>query len=148
MAYSWPEFLPVGAVRFARPTARFEDCLVFYRDVLELPVIASWRGHDGYDGAVFGLPGTPVHLELTQHGEAPRIPSPSTENQLVLYLSGPDAVAGVVERLSGMGLRPADLDNAYWAARGAVAFADPDGWMVVLAPWVFGVDPVPPAASA
>ncbi|MBF8189974.1 hypothetical protein ITP53_30465 [Nonomuraea sp. K274] len=62
---------------------------------------------------------------------------------LVLYLSGPDAVAGVVARLAAHGHRPAELDNPYWPARGAVAFADPDQWMVVFAPWVFGVDPVP-----
>ncbi|MEO3789100.1 VOC family protein [Nonomuraea sp. B10E15] len=146
MPHEWPECLPVGAVRFARPTARFEDCLVFYRDVLQLPVIASWRGHTGYDGAVFGLPGTPVHLELTQHGETPEIPAPSTENQLVLYLAGHEAVAAVVERLAGLGHRPAPLDNPYWAERGAVAYADPDGWMVVFAPWIFGQDPVPTVA--
>ena len=29
---------------------------------------------------------------------------------------------------------PVPLDNPYWAAVGAVAFADPDGWRVVLAP--------------
>ncbi|SDH57348.1 VOC family protein [Nonomuraea jiangxiensis] len=147
MAHEWPDFLPVGAIRFARPTARFEDCLHFYRDVLELPVIASWRGHAGYDGAVFGLPGSPVHLELTQHGAAPDIPAPSTENQLVFYLPGPDAVAAAAGRLTGLGHRPATLDNAYWAERGAVAFADPDGWMIVFAPWVFGKDPVPPVAG-
>ena len=50
----WPEHLDVGAVRFARPTARFEEILVFYRDVLGLPVLAEWRDHAGYDGAVFG----------------------------------------------------------------------------------------------
>jgi hypothetical protein len=33
------------------------------------------------------------------------------------------------------------VENPYWADRGAVSFADPDGWIVVLAPWVFGHDP-------
>jgi catechol 2,3-dioxygenase-like lactoylglutathione lyase family enzyme len=55
----WPGHLAVGAVRFARPTAHYDETLVFYRDALGLPVLAQWRGHDGYDGAVFGLPGTP-----------------------------------------------------------------------------------------
>ena len=141
----WPDHLPVGAVRFARPTARYDECLVFYRDDLGLPVLASWRDHDGYDGAVFGLPDASAHFELTQHGAAPSIPEPSPENQLVFYLAGPEAVAAVTERLVARGHGPVELDNPYWARRGSVAFADPDGWVVVLAPWVFGVGPVPPA---
>jgi hypothetical protein len=60
--HQWPAHLAVGAVRFARPTARLDACTAFYHEDLELPILASWRGHDGYDGAVFGLPGTPVHL--------------------------------------------------------------------------------------
>jgi catechol 2,3-dioxygenase-like lactoylglutathione lyase family enzyme len=130
-------------VRFARPTARLEACLAFYRDDLELPVLGSWRGHDGYDGALFGLPGTPVHFELTQHGMAAAIPEPSSENQLVLYLKGREAVAAAAARLTGRGHASVSVANPYWAARGAVSFADPDGWIVVLAPWVFGVDPTP-----
>ncbi|MEO3869990.1 hypothetical protein ABGB18_14305 [Nonomuraea sp. B12E4] len=56
-------------------------------------------------------------------------------------------MAAVAGRLTGLGHPPATLDNAYWAERGAVAFADPDGWMVVFAPWVFGKDPVPPVSA-
>jgi len=140
----WPTHLPVGAVRFARPTAHYDECLKFYRDDLELPVLAAWRGHNDYDGVVFGLPATPVHLELTQSGETPSIPEPSTENQIVLYLRDAEAVAGAVARLAERGHQPVEVENAYWPEHGAKSFADPDGWIVVLAPWVFGVDPVPP----
>jgi catechol 2,3-dioxygenase-like lactoylglutathione lyase family enzyme len=143
----WPAHLPVGAVRFARPTAHYDQCLQFYRDDLELPVLAAWRGHDGYDGVVFGPPGAPVHFELTQHGTPPSIPEPSTENQIVLYLKGAKAVADVVARLAQRGHQPVEVENPYWAAHGAKAFADPDGWIVVLAPWVFGTDPVPPRSE-
>lgn len=143
--HEWPEYLRVGAVRFARPTAHINECMAFYGDDLGLPVLASWRDHDGYDGVVFGLPGSPTHFELTQHLAEPQIPESSTENQLVLYLSGADAVAAAVGRLGSRGHRPVDIANRYWADRGAVSFADADGWIVVLAPWVFGVDPVPAA---
>jgi hypothetical protein len=136
--HSWPDHLRVGAVRFARPTAHFDECVVFYGEDLGLPVLASWRDHDGYDGVVFGLPGSPVQLELTQHAAAPRIPEASSENQLVLYMSEAEAVAVVVRRLAVRGRVPVEVDNPYWAARGAVCFADADGWVVVLAPWVFG----------
>ncbi|MFJ9729802.1 VOC family protein [Streptomyces sp. NPDC101169] len=143
MTHSWPGHLDVGAVRFARPTAHYEDVVVFYRDVLGLPVLAQWRGHAGYDGIVLGLPGAPVHMELLQHGDPPRIPEPHPENQLVLYLRGPEAVSVAVRRLAGHGYGPVPAANPYWTERGGVLFQDPDGWQVVLAPWVFGEDPPP-----
>ncbi|MEU1704985.1 VOC family protein [Streptomyces sp. NPDC005706] len=143
MTHSWPGHLDVGAVRFARPTAHYDDVVVFYRDVLGLPVLAQWRGHAGYDGIVLGLPGTPVHMELLQHGDPPRIPEPHPENQLVLYLRGPEAVTVAARRLAGHGHSPVPAANPYWTERGAVLFEDPDGWQVVLAPWVFGEDPAP-----
>ncbi|MET8979702.1 VOC family protein [Streptomyces sp. NPDC004539] len=143
MTSSWPSHLDVGAVRFARPTARYDDVLVFYRDVLGLPVLAAWRDHSGYDGVVFGLPGAPVQMELLQHGNPPEIPEPNPENQLVLYLRGPGALAAAVERLTGFGHRPVPSVNPYWEQHGAVLFEDPDGWLVVLAPWVFGEERPP-----
>ncbi|MBX7554110.1 MULTISPECIES: VOC family protein [Streptomyces] len=143
MAHSWPSHLDVGAVRFARPTAKYDEVLVFYRDVLGLPVLAQWRGHQGYDGVVLGLPGTPVHMELLQHGDPPRIPEPHPENQLVLYLRGPEAVAVATRRLTDFGYSPVPAANPYWPEHSAVLFEDPDGWQVVLAPWVFGEEPPP-----
>lgn len=134
----WPDHLNVGAVRFARPTARYDEVCVFYRDVLGLPVLADWRDHDGYDGIVFGLPGTAVQMEITQHGTPPVVPAPHPENQLVLYLRGAEALDAVVTRLADHGRHPVAAANPYWPAHGAVLFADPDGWLVVLVPWVFG----------
>ncbi|WEO99609.1 VOC family protein [Streptomyces sp. FXJ1.172] len=126
-----------------RPADRALRVLIFYRDVLGLPVLAQWRGHQGYDGIVLGLPGTPVHMELLQHGAPPRIPDPHPENQLVLYLRGPEAVAVVARRLTEHGHSPVPSANPYWPQHGAVLFEDPDGWLVVLAPWVFGEEPPP-----
>ncbi|MBW1601001.1 VOC family protein [Streptomyces sp. JJ66] len=143
MTHAWPPHLPVGAVRFARPTADLDAALAFYRDDLGLPVLASWRDHDGYDGAVLGLPGAPVHLELLQHRAPESVPRPHPENQLALYLPGPQAVASATAHLTARGHQPVRATNPYWPAHGAVLFADPDGWHVVLAPWVFGTDPVP-----
>ncbi|MDI2130414.1 VOC family protein [Yinghuangia seranimata] len=142
----WPSHLSVGAVRFARPTARYDAVVAFYEDALGLPVLGRWRGdegHAGYDGVLIGLPGTPVHLEVTQHGSPPVIPEPHPENQLVLYMTGPDAVAEAAARMREHGHEPVEAANPYWPERGCLCFEDPDGWVVVLAPWVFGVDPVP-----
>lgn len=143
MTNTWPAHLAVGAVRFVRPTARFDETLAFYRDDLGLPVLAEWRGKEGYDGVVLGLPDAPVHLEIVQHGDPPAVPPPHPDHQVVLYLRGPAARDAAVARLTERGHRPVTADNPYWPERGGVLFADPDGWLVVLAPWVFGVDPVP-----
>ncbi|UNS98747.1 VOC family protein [Streptomyces tubbatahanensis] len=146
--HGWPDQLAVGAVRFARPTARFDAVRAFYVDDLGLPVLAEWRDHSGYDGLVLGLPGTPdpsVHMELTQHGAPPRIPAPHPENQLVLYLENQAAHDRATAHLTSRGHRPVTAANPYWPTRGATVSTDPDGWQLVLAPWVFGRDPVPDA---
>ncbi|MGR7001973.1 VOC family protein [Yinghuangia aomiensis] len=133
MTSAWPSHLPVGAVRFARPTARYDAVVAFYEDGLGLPVLGRWRGddeHAGYDGVLIGLPGAPVHLEITQHGSPPRIPEPHPENQLVLYLADADAVADVAARLREHGHEPVEAANPYWPERGCLCFADPDGWVV------------------
>ncbi|HEV2634032.1 MAG TPA: VOC family protein [Actinocrinis sp.] len=136
--HAWPAHLPVGAFRFARPSADLEACTRFYRDAVGLSVLAEFRGHAGYDGAVFGLPDSSAHLELTRQAGDGRVPEPSPENQLVLYLPDADAVAGVVARLAAFGHAPVEPANGYWSDRGAVAFEDPDRWVVVFAPWIFG----------
>ncbi|KNB50546.1 VOC family protein [Streptomyces caatingaensis] len=147
MTHTWPDHLAVGAVRFARPTANYAAVLAFYGDDLGLPVLASFRGHAGYDGVVFGLPGTPVQMEITQHGTPPHIPDPDPENQLVLYLRGTAARDTAARRMQERGHRPVEAANPYWTEHGAVLFEDPDGWVVVLAPWVFGEDPAPAAGA-
>ncbi|MBV9142572.1 MAG: VOC family protein [Pseudonocardiales bacterium] len=141
MEHEWPVHLPVGAVRFVRPTAQLAQCLHFYRDVLGLAVLAEFRGHDGYDGVVLGLPGNAVHLELVQRIDDARIPEPSPENQLVFYLPHADAVASAAAHLQAHGYVPVIPENPYWSDRGAIEFKDPDAWVVIFAPWVFGAVP-------
>lgn len=137
----WPAHLPVGALRFARPTARLADCVRFYRDAVGLAVLAEFSGHSGYDGVILGLPDNSVHVELTYRAADPHIPEPSPENQLVFYLPHAHAVAEVAGRLKSAGYQPVEPANPYWSARGALAFADPDGWQVLFAPWIFGTQP-------
>ncbi|MFW0795014.1 VOC family protein [Gordonia sp. CPCC 205515] len=121
---------------FARPTANFDAVVHFYGDDLGLPILAHWLNHDGYDGVVFGLPDARVQMELLRHGD--RIPEPHPENQLVLYLGTPEAVRSATRRLVDRGHRPVPAANPYWTAHRAVCFEDPDGWVVVLVPEVFG----------
>jgi catechol 2,3-dioxygenase-like lactoylglutathione lyase family enzyme len=137
LSTTWPPHLPARSFRFARPTARLEACARFYRDVVGLEVLAEFTGHDGYDGIVLGLPDRSAQLELTRRAGGPALPDPTPEHQLVLYLGDEEAVARVEGRLRGHGLEPVPAENPYWSRRGAVAFTDPDGWVVILAPWTF-----------
>jgi hypothetical protein len=114
-------------VRIARQTARLADVVAFYRDGLELPEIASFEGHDGYNGVMLDLPGTGAHLEFTET-EHVAPPPPHVEDLLVLYLGAWAEVDRLVER-SGAAQVPSA--NPYWDRVG-VTIADPDGFRVVL----------------
>lgn len=137
MSAAWPEHLPVANVRFARPTLRLAACRVFYGEALGLPVLASWESHQGYDGVVFGLPDESVQLELTEHEDREPLPEPTSEHQLVLYLAEQAALAAILTRLAVSGYETDPTTNPYWSDRGAVAVPDPDGWVLILAPWVY-----------
>ncbi|WP_328812455.1 VOC family protein [Rhodococcus sp. NBC_00297] len=144
----WPHQLDVSAVRFARPTARYDEVLAFYRDIVGLPVLAQWLDHHGYDGVVFGLPDSSVQMELLHVRAAPSIPDPNPENQLVLYLDGPESLLRACDRLTERGQTPIASANPYWTENGAATFVDPDGWIVVLAPRTIFGPPVGPVQDA
>jgi ribosomal protein S18 acetylase RimI-like enzyme len=129
----WPPGLPVTQVRIARPTDKLDEVVRFYAADLGLPELERFSGHAGYEGVMLGLPGTDHHLEFTAHVDGTPGPAPTRENLLVLYCDEPAALAATVARLRARH-RSVPLDNPYWAGVGAVAFADPDGWRVVLAP--------------
>lgn len=114
-------------VRFARHTDRLEEVVAFYRDRIGLPEIGRFTDHDGYDGVFLDLPGTEAHLELTTGGchSAPR---PHPESVLVLYFDTQPEIDRVVRRMAGPPAVPA---NPYWRRR-AQAYADPDGFQVLL----------------
>jgi len=118
-------------IRVARPTRDLERASAFYQ-LLELPVLASFEDHDGYSGVVLGLPDSSRQLELVlRDGEAP---SPTEEDQLVLYLGSAEGVLRAAERFRTAGLEPRAAGNPYWERNGAVCFVDPDGYWLVLSP--------------
>ena len=121
-------------IRIARPTDQLEEVVAFYRDGLGLEEIGGFSHHDGYTGVMLGLPGRELHLEFTTHADGSPGAAPSRDNLLVLYLGDAerrDAAAAQVRKLGGAPVAP---ENPYWEAVGAVTFADPDGWRVVLVP--------------
>ncbi len=104
----------------------------FYSVILGFPVLASWEDHDGYDGTVLGLPDASKQLELLRSDGVS--PSPTAEDQLVLYLGSAGRVEQLVARLGAAGFEPRLSPNPYWERHGASCFTDPDGYWLVLSP--------------
>jgi mannose-6-phosphate isomerase-like protein (cupin superfamily) len=128
-------------IRIARPTADLQRAVAFYR-LLELPAVASFEDHDGYTGVVLGLPDASRQLELV-HREGER-PTPTEEDQLVLYLGSAECVSQAAERIRSGGFEPRSAANPYWERTGACCFVDPDGYWLILSPDAL-VEPVPSA---
>ena len=113
--------------RVARHTDRLEAVTAFYRDRIGLPELGRFVDHDGYDGVFLDIPGTGAHLEFTTGGDHPA-PDPDPESVLVLYFDTRDEVEAIAVRVIEHEVTPA---NPYWR-RNARAFADPDGYQVLL----------------
>jgi catechol 2,3-dioxygenase-like lactoylglutathione lyase family enzyme len=124
----------VGALRVARWSARYDQTVAFYRDIIGLPVLETF--HDSYelDRTILGLPSGPVHLEILRSPDA-RHPAPGLD-QLVFNLADAAAQERITARLAAAGVHPvAQID--YWQANGCLTYQDPDGREVVLASWIY-----------
>jgi catechol 2,3-dioxygenase-like lactoylglutathione lyase family enzyme len=124
------------AMRVARPTADLDRIRSFYEHVVGLPVLWSFVDHDGFDGAIFGLPDERAQLEIVRspHGD---VPAPTNEDVLVLYQSDTSAADDLVARLRRAGAVEVSDDptlNPYWPRHGARTFSDPDGYRLIVAP--------------
>src|SRR5215470_15396147 len=120
------------AVRVARPTRDLDAAAAFYGDLLGLPVLGSFEDHDGFSGLILGLPDASRQLELVAAPDA--APTPTAEDQLVLYLGSSERVEQAAARIRAAGHEPSSSPNPYWANVGAVCFVDPDGYWLVLSP--------------
>jgi catechol 2,3-dioxygenase-like lactoylglutathione lyase family enzyme len=119
-------------VRLARPTRDLDRASAFYRDAVGLPILSSFAEHDGYSGVIFGVRDRGVQLEVIIHSGLE--PSPTAEDQLVLYLGSAEAVADRAAAISAAGYDPRSPVNPYWGREGAIAFVDPDGYWLILSP--------------
>jgi catechol 2,3-dioxygenase-like lactoylglutathione lyase family enzyme len=124
------------AMRVARPTADLDRIRSFYEHVVGLPLLWSFVDHDGFDGAIFGLPDARAQLEIVRspHGD---VPAPTHEDALVLYQSDTSAADDLVARLRRAGAVEVSNDptlNPYWPRHGARTFSDPDGYRLIVAP--------------
>ena len=122
------------SIRVARPTDRLAEVVRFYTEGLGLEQIGGFEDHDGYSGAILGLPGRELQLEFTSHSEGSPGGAPSAENLLVFYLDDAATRDRAAARLRSLGSEPVTADNTWWDGVDAFTFEDPDGWRVVLVP--------------
>ena len=124
----------MGALRVVRWSARYDETVNFYRDIIGLPVLETFSDSYGLDGTILGLPGGLVHLEIVRLSD-PRQAEPGLD-QLVFYLPDVAARDGMSARLAAAGVRPvAQID--YWQANGGATYQDPDGREVVFTSWIY-----------
>ena len=135
----WPAHLPAGALRVVRWSARYEETVIFYRDIIGLPVLETFGDSYGLDGTILGLPGSPVHLEIVRLRET--LPQAHGLDQLVFYLPDAAAQEHIMARFAAAGVQPVGQID-YWQANGGVTYQDPDGREVVFASWIY----VPPGS--
>jgi YycE-like N-terminal domain/YycE-like C-terminal domain len=125
----------LSAIRVARPTVNLDRIRSFYEHIVELPLLWSFAGHDGFDGAIFGLPDEGAQLELVRspHGD---VPAPTSEDALVLYHRSGGAGAELIDRLRRAGTVEVTAGdstlNPYWPRQGANCFIDPDGYRLIV----------------
>ncbi len=131
-----PQLASIGAIRFARRSAHFEATVQFYRDVVGLPLYATFGDSYGSNGAIFGLPGSALTFEIVEAVEPVAV---DPHEQLCLYFPDATAQQQATVRLSAAGIQPVE-SHPYWAATRAVTYRDPDGREVVFAPFIFGVN--------
>jgi hypothetical protein len=126
----------IGAIRFARRSSNFQATVRFYRELVGLPLYETFGESYGSNGAIFGLPSSPLTMEIVEAVDAVAI---DHHEQLCLYFPDKQAQQAAVARLQHEGLHPAE-QHPYWEATGAVTYRDPDGREVVFAPFVYGLN--------
>ena len=91
-----PQLASIGAIRFARRSAHFEATVQFYRDVVGLPLYATFGDSYGSTGAIFGLPGSALTFEIVKANEPVAV---DAHDQLCLYFPDATAQQQATERL-------------------------------------------------
>ena len=118
-------------LRVARPSDNLDALLQFYGQGLGLTLLHRFEGHEGFDGIMLGVPGSPYHFEFTQADGHAAGRAPTEDNLLVFYFPNPVEWTAAVERMRAAGFAAVPAFNPYWDRMGAT-FEDPDGYRVVL----------------
>src|SRR5262245_5070721 len=118
-------------LRIARPVSNLAKSKDAYCRGLGLRVLGSFEDHDGFDGVMLGVSGSSYHFEFTYCRTHPVVPSPTSEDLLVLYIPTETEWRTACARMSAAGFKPVASFNPYWEIRGRT-YEDPDGYRIVL----------------
>jgi len=126
---------PVRELRLALTVERFEEAVVFYRDLLGLPLLESFEGRGGGPGGGVVLDAGRATLELLSVGQAELV----DEIEVGSRVAGPVRVAlevadsaELASRLAAAGAEPlADPVVTPWSHRN-VRLRAPDGLQLTL----------------
>ncbi|MBV8125213.1 MAG: VOC family protein [Burkholderiaceae bacterium] len=123
-------------LRIARPVSSIDRSVDMYCRGLGLHVLGRFENHEGFDGAMVGLPGLRYHFEFTYCRTHPVVPTPTPEDLVVLYLPDAGEWLRTCTSMLKAGFTEAESFNPYWQQRGRT-FEDHDRYRVVLqqAPW-------------
>ncbi|RED48007.1 VOC family protein [Aestuariispira insulae] len=125
--------IPKSAVlRVARPTDNLQQITGMYLGGLGFKLLASFEGHNGFDGTVLGHEKHNYHLEFTHHHGTTVGRAPTQDNLLVFYLPDEEAWQQQCDQMINAGFVQVPSYNSYWDDCGRT-FEDPDGYRVVLA---------------
>ena len=102
----WPEELStIGALRFARRSPHFDETVSFYRDLVGLPLFATFGESYGSNGAIFGLPGSSLTFEIVEAIEPVAVDG---HEQMCLYFPDTAAQQRATARLVAAGVNPVE----------------------------------------
>lgn len=118
-------------LRVARPTDNLVKIAEMYRKGLDFQVLSSFRGHDGFDGIILGMPDLPYHLEFTSKAGHQVGRAPTEDNLLVFYYGDKAEYAKRNEKMISAGFVKVKSFNPYWDQNGST-FEDTDGYRVVI----------------
>ena len=118
-------------MRVARPCADVDPLGAQSTRGLGFEVLAQWRDHEGFDGAVLGHRKARHHLEFIRVHGAPAPPPPHNEHLLVFSVPDRTDWAMRCATLEGAGFRRVRNDNPYWERVGRT-YVDHEGGRVVI----------------
>jgi hypothetical protein len=105
---------PAVQFRIARPINNLEEIVAFYTKGLGLAILYEFKGHQGYDGVMIGLPGMQYYLEFTTTGLPVQSKAPTKDHLLVLYFKETVELDKIRTRLKSPGHQPVAPENPYW----------------------------------
>jgi len=118
-------------MRIARPTDQLAAITQMYIQGLGFILLAEFKDHQGFDGAIIGHQNHSYHLEFTHHRGTQVGGAPSQDNLIVFYLPNSSEWQSACADMLAAGFKAVTAYNPFWDIDGKT-FEDVDGYRVVL----------------